>query len=105
MIRTRALAILSAASFTGFSAGDGAAAAQPPAAAASPTAPVAAQDDRRILVMLHLPAQHYRPGADDGAGGGDGDAPAAEARSRLATRLARENGLQLVGDWPMPILG
>lgn len=105
MMRKLALAILFAASFTGVSAGDGAAAAQPPAAAASSSVSAATQNDRRVLVMLHLAPEHYRPGGDYGAGGGYGDAAAAEARKRLAARLARENGLQLVGDWPMPILG
>ncbi|HEY1604506.1 MAG TPA: S8 family serine peptidase [Allosphingosinicella sp.] len=90
-------------------AGGGTAAAQPPAAAVSPPAPASAQDnmrdDRRILVMLRVPPDHYRPGADYGAGGGYGDAAAAAARNRLAARLAHENGLRFEGDWPMPILG
>ncbi len=105
MIRKFLLATLLIFSCAGVPVAAGTAAAQPPAAAASPPVTAGAQDDRRILVMLHLPPEHYRPGADYGAGGGYGDEASAEARKRLAARLARENGLQLVGDWPMPILG
>lgn len=107
MIRKLAFAAFLAASCTGAfasTAGDGTAAAPTPAAAApAPSAEV--QSDRRILVMLHLPAEHYRPAADYGGAGGYGDAAAGEARKRLAMRLARENGLQFAGNWPMPILG
>ncbi len=113
MIRACAFAVLLAIFCTGAaarSAGDETAAARPLAAAAgSPPAVAPARDaatsDRRILVMLHMPPEHYRPTSDYGAGGGYGDAAAAQARKRLAARLARENGLQLVGNWPMPILG
>jgi subtilisin family serine protease len=111
MRRKLAFAALLTAFCTGASAnaaGDETAAARPLAAAETTTLPAAALatgPDRRILVMLHLPAEHYRPSADYGAPGGYGDAAAAEARKRLAARLARENGLQLVGNWPMPILG
>ena len=110
MIRIASFAGLLAIFCTGAaarSAGDETAAARPLAAAAVP-APAAAADsasDRRVLVMLHLPPEHYRPTSDYGAGGGYGDAAAAQARKRLAARLARENGLQLAGNWPMPILG
>ena len=87
------LAALLTALCTGASlnaAGDQTAAARPLAAAALPlpaSAPEVAPDsrpDRRILVMLHLPAEHYRPSADYGAAGGYGDAAAGEARKRLA---------------------
>jgi subtilisin family serine protease len=106
MMRHLAFAFLLTASCAGagMAAGDGTAAAQPPAAAATVQA-ATVQQDRRILVMLHLPAEHYRPAADYGGAGGYGDAAAAEARKRLAAKLARENGLQFVGNWPMPILG
>ncbi|HEX4737091.1 MAG TPA: S8 family serine peptidase [Allosphingosinicella sp.] len=111
MTRKRAFGAFLLALCTGvaLAAGDGTAAAQPPAAAATAQAAAAQAapetQDRRILVMLHLPAEHYRPASDYGAGGGYGDAAAAQARKRLAARLARENGLQLAGNWPMPILG
>ncbi|MGK6325411.1 S8 family peptidase [Sphingomonas sp. DT-51] len=79
--------------------------ASAPAASTAPadagtTRPAA---ERRILVMLDLPPEHYRPGAD--YGGGYGDAAAAAARRRLAARLAREQGLTLLDAWPMPLLG
>jgi hypothetical protein len=59
--------------------------------------------DRQILVMLHLPAPHYRPGAN--AIDSYGDAAGREARRGIAARLAREHGLTPLGDWPMPVLG
>lgn len=58
--------------------------------------------DRRILVMLRLPPEHYRPGSD--YGGGYGDAATAAARQRQAARIARDAGLELVEAWPMQIL-
>lgn len=61
--------------------------------------------DRRILVMLDMPSDHYRPGLNYGSTGGYGDAAAAGARRRLAARIAREQGLTLVDNWPMPLLG
>ncbi|MBS0444312.1 MAG: S8 family serine peptidase [Proteobacteria bacterium] len=67
-----------------------------------------ATDDERsaahqVLVMLHLPAAHYRP--DAGYAGGYGDGLGRASRRSVATRIAREHGLTLVGDWPMPLLG
>lgn len=79
------------------------AAAQAPVAAATAVAPAA--DDRRVLVMLRLAPEHYRPGSDYGGGGGYGDPTAAAARKRLAARIARDQGLTLVDNWPMPLLG
>lgn len=56
-----------------------------------------------LLVMLPLPAPHFRP---DGAYAGDyGEGPGRPARQRLAERLAREHGLQLREAWPMPLAG
>jgi len=64
-------------------------------------APVAS--DRQILVMVKHPPDHYRP---NGAyGGGYGDDLARSARERLAHRIARDYGLKLVDDWPMPMMG
>ncbi len=60
-------------------------------------------DERRILVMLRVPARHYRP--DLAYGGGYRSQPGAQARRRLAGRLADAHGLRLVDDWPMPALG
>lgn len=65
----------------------------------------AGPSDRRILVMLELAPEHYRPSADYGAAGGYGDAAAAAARRRLAARIARTQGLVLGENWPMPLLG
>jgi hypothetical protein len=73
-------------------------------AAASATAPGPTPDPRRqVLVLVRLPPPHYRPGG--GYGGGYGDAMARKQRERLAGQIARANGLTLVEDWPMPLLG
>jgi hypothetical protein len=59
--------------------------------------------ERQVLVMLHLPSPHFRPDANysgdyvNGAGH--------SARLRIAEQLAREHGLRLLNDWPMPVLG
>ena len=73
------------------------------AIAVSAAAPAA--EDRRVLVMLRLAPEHYRPSSDYGGGGGYGDPTAAAARRRLAARIARDQGLTLVDDWPMPLIG
>ncbi|MGH8041372.1 MAG: S8 family peptidase [Rudaea sp.] len=52
--------------------------------------------------MLHLPPPHFRPGTNYG---GYADPPGHGARRRIAQELARENGLVLRSDWPMPALG
>jgi subtilisin family serine protease len=57
---------------------------------------------REILVMLHLPAAHYRPG--DSYGGAYDDASGRLARRRIAEKLAGQYGLTLLSDWPMPAL-
>ncbi len=77
-------------------------------------APVRAQDapaadaqdlaeSREILVMLRMPAPHFRPNAR--YGGRYDDRAAQEARRRVATEIARDNGLELVEGWPMPLIG
>ena len=58
---------------------------------------------RLVLVMLHLPAQHYRPGA--GYSGTYADRPGHAARKRIAEDIAHQHGLLLVSDWPMPDIG
>lgn len=68
------------------------------------TAP-AEHEERRILVMLRMAPEHFRPSSDYGGAGGYGDPAAALARRRIATRIARDNHLTLVDSWPMPILG
>ncbi|MCE3260987.1 MAG: serine protease [Pseudoduganella sp.] len=70
--------------------------AVPPAQAA----PADAGGD--ILVMLHLPAPHFR--ADGYGGASYRDDAGRQARQRIATALAREHGMELMEDWPMPAL-
>jgi len=93
MVRGLLLAALFAISATCTAADDGSA-ARPP-------------DDNRaehqVLVMLHLPAPHYRP--DSGYSGSYGDDGGHTARHRIAEELAKAHGLLLVTDWPMPALG
>jgi len=71
------------------------------------TAAVAAspddQDDHQLLVMLRLPATHYRPDAT--YGGRYIEDNSRDARQRRAEDLARQHGLTLVEGWPMPVLG
>lgn len=57
----------------------------------------------QILVMLRLAEQHYRPNSH--YSGGYGDDVHRNARRRLAARIARSYGLELVDNWPMPMLG
>lgn len=61
------------------------------------------QDDHQLLVMLRLPATHYRPDAT--YGGRYIDDNSRNARQRRAEDLARQHGLTLVEGWPMPVLG
>jgi subtilisin family serine protease len=77
-------------------------------AAAQPALPASIQTDagastHQVLVLLRMSPDHVRMGAD--YGGGYGDASARAARRRVAARLARQYGLQLVDGWPMPLLG
>ena len=59
--------------------------------------------DRQVLVMLRMPAPHFRP---DMAYGGSYDVRAGrDARRRIADALAHDYELALVLDWPMPALG
>jgi subtilisin family serine protease len=70
-----------------------------PAQAATP----ASDEDRQILVMLQMPATHYRPGS--GYAGSYGDLAIRAADRRKARGIAGRHGLQLKDGWPMPILG
>lgn len=74
-----------------------------PARAQTGVADAATDGGGQVLVLLRLPPPHLRPGAD--YGGGYGDGASRGARRRIAARLARANGLALVEDWPMPLLG
>jgi subtilisin family serine protease len=69
------------------------------AAAPPPDVPASQQ----VLVLLNLPPQHYRP--DGNYAGSYADAAGHAARRRVAARLAREHGLSMDSDWPMPLLG
>ncbi len=57
----------------------------------------------RILVMLRLAPPHFRAGS--GYGGGYGEDGSAAGRRRIAAAVAKRNGLQLTGNWPMPMIG
>jgi subtilisin family serine protease len=58
--------------------------------------------DRQILVMVNeWPVRRYRPGSQFEPSYGSTSARPA----RVADDLAREYGLQLLNDWPMPALG
>lgn len=62
----------------------------------------AAATDRRILVMLRMAPPHFRPGSSYGGSYGDGEGRS--ARWRMARRVAAEQGLSIVDEWPMPLL-
>jgi subtilisin family serine protease len=70
------------------------------AQAAEPEAPAA---PAQVLVMLQVPAPHFRPGA--GYSGAYRTDSGSAARRRVAQQLAAAHGLTLVSDWPMPVLG
>ena len=78
-----------------------------PGAAQDAAAPLAETQDpdasRDILVMLRMPAPHLRPNAR--YGGRYDDRAAQEARRRVAAQIARENELELLDSWPMPLIG
>ncbi|MDN3919858.1 S8 family peptidase [Roseateles violae] len=64
---------------------------------------IATAAQRQLLVMLERPRPHYRP--DGSYAGGYGSAQGRLARQGLAESLAREHGLELDGEWPMPLVG
>jgi subtilisin family serine protease len=68
-----------------------------------PQAPAEAADGRKILVMLHMPASHFRPNAR--YSGSYDDRAAQNGRRRVAAQIARDNGLELLEGWPMPLIG
>ena len=68
-------------------------------AAASTTA----DPTQQILVLLQMPAEHFRP--DSSYSGGYGDGMGRSARRRIAAQLAQQHGLSLASDWPIPMLG
>jgi subtilisin family serine protease len=77
-------------------------------AAVWPAAAYAREDataaiDHQILVMVRISPSHYRPTGD--YGGGYGDRLSQDIRERMARRIARQYGLKLVDNWPMPMIG
>ena len=79
----------------------GAARAQQAGMPPAGSSPAAAE--RQLLVMLRLPAKHFRP---DGAyGGGYMSDTGSAARRRIAADLAAAHGLRLQDSWPMPAIG
>ncbi|WP_010544077.1 S8 family peptidase [Sphingomonas elodea] len=70
---------------------------------AAPATAEEAPGGARILVMLRLAPPHFRAGS--GYGGGYGEDGSAAGRRRIAAAVARRNGLQLAGNWPMPMIG
>ena len=68
-------------------------------------ATVASQPEagREIMVLLRLPPEHARVGS--AYSGAYGDGLGHSGRMRIAAQLAREHGLTLIDDWPMPVLG
>ena len=55
------------------------------------------------MVMLRLPPAHLRSGP--GYAGGYGEDASRGGRLRIAGRIARQHGLALLDNWPMPALG
>ena len=68
-----------------------------------PAEPTEAGGTQRVLVLLDMPAPHFRPDAN--YAGGYADAAARSARRRTVNALASAYGLRLVTDWPLPALG
>ena len=62
-----------------------------------------AEATRQVLVLLEMPAPHYRP--DGSYAGGYDESAARSVRRRIARALAAAHGLRLVTDWPLPALG
>jgi subtilisin family serine protease len=62
-----------------------------------------AAEAQQVLVLLELAPPHFR--ADGNYAPGYADAAGNVARRRLASAMARRNGLTLVDDWPLPLLG
>ena len=59
--------------------------------------------DHQILVMLRMPAPHFRP--DVSYTSSYASRVGRDARRRIAEAIASEYGLKVVDDWPMPALG
>ena len=69
-----------------------------------PASETASSTERQILVMLkESSTRHFQPGASYSFD--YRDRPASSSQARMASKLAREYGLTLLSDWPMPTIG
>ena len=66
-------------------------------------APPAVDPHLQVLVLLHMAPAHFRP--EGNYSGAYADPAGRSARRRTAARIAREHGLMMLTDWPMPLLG
>ena len=78
-------------------------AAPAPAAAQEAPAAVPRAESAQVMVMLPLPAPHFR--AEAAYSGSYTTDPGRRGRRKTAQELAQQHGLKLVDDWPMPLLG
>ncbi len=62
-----------------------------------------ASPDRQLLVMLRAAPPHFRP--DASYADGYDSRVGRDARRRIADGIARQYGLRVVDEWPMPALG
>ena len=58
--------------------------------------------DRQLLVMLRMPAPHFRPDVSYAASYSQ---VGKDARRRVAEAIASQYGLKVIDAWPMPALG
>lgn len=72
------------------------------AATPFPAQAEAAAPARELLVMIDMPAPHYGPASDYGGTYGGSDIRA--ALRKRGREIARTHGLELVSEWPMPLL-
>jgi len=107
MRQLRTAAIGLAASLCVLAMTAGAQTADAPSTLSTPTSPSTSTATPpvppQVLVLLNLPPPHFRP--DGNYAGSYSDAAGRVARRRVALQLAREHGLTLTSDWPMPLLG
>ncbi len=59
--------------------------------------------ERQIMVMIRIGPDHFRAGSD--YGGDYGDAVGQRMRLRFAGKIARDNGLRILENWPMQLIG
>ncbi len=57
----------------------------------------------QIMVMIELPPNHIQPGSAYSAGYGNARQKA--IRKRLGNSIARQYGIELIDNWPMPLAG